>query len=238
MTPAWKEGQTVVSRLRVHARGLDPLSTRLRVESILGAARLHPAGLAPSALLIIRRFRDPLPGAFSLRRGPLRPPPAWERAAEEAIRDLARRAIRPALESNEVDTEAVLFADRAEFLACLARDWLDNRLESHWWWRSVSRATDRSRSVSDSWSSSPEFIPGALQHLAVRGRAASFVRAIPGDVARDLTCAMARAHGLDSVHSSISVRPETSGTASETRSEPLGPREPRLLNASSSNGAR
>src|SRR4051794_36853990 len=110
MTSFVNRGAVVVSRLRVVSPDRDPLAVRLRVSSLLGAARMEPAGLPPSALLVVRRLADPLPGSFSSRDSALGPPAVWERAVSEAIGRLARNAARPALGPVPADAEAVVFA--------------------------------------------------------------------------------------------------------------------------------
>src|SRR5262245_37615296 len=119
MTVLWRDGQMVLRRVRVRQSGLDPLTTRLRTGRLLAAADLRPAGLAPSAILCVRHFPDPLPGALGLHRGSARPAASWARAATAALDDLVAGAARPALGPVPANARAVLFADRAELLACL-----------------------------------------------------------------------------------------------------------------------
>jgi hypothetical protein len=193
MTP-WPGEATVLRRVRVLAAGLDPLAARVRAGALLGAAGLRAAGLPPSAVVCVRRLADPLPGALGLRRGGVRPSPAWERAAGEALDRLARSAARPARGPVPPSAEAVVFADPAELLACLAADWCDGFHAARWWWRALlGAALDRPLSA---WLGAPEHAPAALAQLAETGRAREFVRALPEVDAVELRRRALAAHGL------------------------------------------
>jgi hypothetical protein len=76
------------------------------------------------------------------------------------------------------DAEAVLFADRAELLACLAQDWCEGTASMRWWWQSVFRTADFGKAVFASWRDAPQYIPGTLHYLAMSGKAVQFVRAL------------------------------------------------------------
>src|SRR5437870_12505570 len=88
--------KSYVSHLRVRGAGLDPLVTRLRMENLLSATRLHPSGLAPSAIVCIRNLRTRLYGPLQLRQSGSPPPSAWEQAVVSKLSQLARHAVRPA----------------------------------------------------------------------------------------------------------------------------------------------
>ncbi|MDX6272605.1 MAG: hypothetical protein QOD28_3828, partial [Acidobacteriota bacterium] len=120
--------QTYVARLRVTGdTGLDPLAARLRLASLFAAAEVQPAGLAPSAIVCIRRLDDPRPRTVSLAGGHLTLPPEWQQSVRSSIEQLVRRAPRPARELVGADAPCVVFADRAELLAALACDWCEQR---------------------------------------------------------------------------------------------------------------
>ena len=172
-----RSGAVVVSRLRVISPGDDPLAVRLRASTLLGAARLEPSGLPPSAIVVVRKLVDPLPGALPLRGLTGRPPPQWEEAVAAELDRLIRRAARPALGAVPADAEAVIFADTSEWLACLAVDWVAGLVAAHWWWHSLRRQVDAARLLCSSWLAAPESVPAALQHLARRGQVAVFARA-------------------------------------------------------------
>jgi hypothetical protein len=183
-------GSTFIGRLSVRAPGLDPLSARLRIERALAHTDLRPRGLPPSAVLCIRSLKDPLPGRLSLHGPAPQAPAAWERAVVEALTRAAREAARPALGAVPASAQAVLFADRAELLACLASDHCEGAAFGRWWWREILRGRETAAAVVSAWTESPEYVPAALAHLADRGVAAAFVRRLGTAAASTLLSAV------------------------------------------------
>jgi hypothetical protein len=173
-----QHNDTFISHLRVKSSWLDPLNARLCISSLLGAAELDHSELGPSAILIIRRLVDPLPGALKLGQHIARLPPEWERSVAARIGEFSRNAARPILENVAANAEAVLFVDRAELLACLALDWLEGNLMTRWWWQGLLRDDDVSRTAVSLWLETPEFVPAAMHHLALRGKACPFLRSL------------------------------------------------------------
>jgi hypothetical protein len=186
-----------VSRVRIRAPGGDPLAARLRVGRLLASASVD-AGLPPAALLVVRRLADPRPGALARDRHALRPPAAWERALGESLRSLAAAAARPVREAVPAGAEAVLFADEAELLACLAVDVHAGRLAERWWWRSLRIPVERepARALAESWVARVEAAPAALALLAGRGAAAGAVEALGSDGAAAVLDALVRVFAL------------------------------------------
>lgn len=205
MTTQWQGGQTLVNRLRVRGRGLDQTLTQLRLATLLGNARLSPSGLAPSAILCVRQLRDPLPGTLPLHRrtGGITPPPAWERAVASSLEELARSAARPVRETAPASAEAVLFADHAELLACLAADWCDSLAASRWWWKSLFRGTDAASALMPALLSAPAYIPAALEHLSSAGKAEKFARALSYADTRSLLLSLTRSFSLPQLQAAL-----------------------------------
>lgn len=202
MTSALAIDRTIVARLRVRG-AVDPLAARLRLESMLAVARLRPLCLPPAAILCVRRLRDPLPGALSLRRLDLRPPPAWERALDVALDDLARRAARPADGAVPPSADAIIFADRAELLACLAADLLSGSIAQRWWWARLVDVASSPRAVIDAFLDAPEHAPAALAQLASRSLVAPFLSLFSSDDARALLDRVVERHGLAEIHAAL-----------------------------------
>src|SRR5262245_46485428 len=143
---------TRIERVRLHGDAPDAGQARLRLGSLLERAELRPRGLPPAAVLCVRRLADPLPGTLVLETGGARPPPEWERAFVESLERKLRGAARPAREAVPAAAEAVLFADWAELLACLARDARDGTAWLRWWWRDLRLwRTDGSDPVVSAW---------------------------------------------------------------------------------------
>jgi hypothetical protein len=205
MTPFARIGDVVIGQLRVVSPGGDSLSARLRASSLLEAARLEPRALPPSAVVVIRKLADPLPGSLSIRGAGLRPPPDWERAVSDALDRLIRRAARPARGSVPADAEAVVFADPSEMLACLAADWRDGLVVVRWWWRGLLRQTDAARAVLNAWLAAPESVPAALRLLADQGRAVAFAAALDQADARALLDAITLRFGLPDVREALAL---------------------------------
>src|SRR5687768_3320840 len=128
--------QTVVRRLRVKGRKLDPLNAQLRLDNLLQTTELHPAWLPPSAIVCLRQVRDPLPRALKLQGRTGMNSLAWQKAIAAAVEEKIGRAVRPLDSLVTSQDTAVIFKDQAELLACLAMDWTDDRLGTRWWWRS------------------------------------------------------------------------------------------------------
>jgi hypothetical protein len=191
------QAATRVERVHLHGDGLDAGQARLRLGSLLQRAELRPPGLPPAAVLCVRQVLDPLPGVLQLETANARPPPDWERAFVESLERKLRGAARPAREAVPAAAEAVLFADRAELLACLARDVCDGTAWLRWWWRDmdVSPAAGRDRVVA-AWLETPEHVPAALELLAARREAIPFVSALPVHAATALVLHVAAVHGL------------------------------------------
>lgn len=198
MTTIPRGEQTVISRLRVGGAVRDPVVARLRLESMLGAAELRPRALPPSAILCVRKLCAPR-GALGLTRGGAYASHAqheWQRALSDALDRVAARAVRPFKGPTPHDAEAVVFADRAELLACLALDWRARLVASRWWWRDILRGAGAARAVASEWLGSPEYVPAALEHLSRAGMAAEFVAALDVDEASAMTRRIAQVFGL------------------------------------------
>ncbi len=174
-------GRTIIDRLRVTGAGLDPFLTRLRAAHLLGAVGVRPASLPPAAILCVHALPDPLPGMIPLDGQRVIPPPAWQEALRAAVSRLAEQAARPAHGPVPAGAGAVLFADYAEMLACLALDWCEGQLHSRWWWQVRAREVGQPRGVVQTWLDAPEHAPAALQLLAERGAVERFARSLHAD---------------------------------------------------------
>ena len=198
---------SAVGSLQVLGARQDTPALRAAVERAVAGAELEPPGMAPAAILIVRRLADPLPGRLSTRRAGT--DPVWEHACRESLENLLRRAARPAGGAIPPDAEAVVFADEAELLACLARDRADGTVGARWWW---SRLPAGLRT--GSLSASPRVVPGVLSLLRSWGRVVEVVAALPGEAARQLLSAVLHAHGL---------RPALPGSPAASAADPAGP---------------
>lgn len=151
----------------------EPVVARLALQAL--AAELDdalPRSLPPQALLWLRRVAIQVPPVALKRVGAGRDEVA-ARGREQFDAALARAA-RPALGPVPRDAEAVLFADEAEMLACLALAAQAGQLD-RWWWRGLLGSRWPAWPVA--WAQRPAAQAGALRLLTRAGMAG----AAPGE---------------------------------------------------------
>src|SRR5262245_5518954 len=130
-----------------------------------------------------------------------------ERALNESIASLIASAARPLDESAPENARAVIFRDRAELMACLARDWRQGRVYERWWWRALFACSemvrpggglsgDPARLVVNVWVEAPQYIPAALEHLATNRELIHFARNLNHEDARAMLQAIVRCFAL------------------------------------------
>lgn len=140
--------QAAIRRVRCHAD--EAASARAALERWLAALDLAHHGLPPTAILLVRRTRAPLRA--------LAP-----EAANDPLAAVLHLAARPARDGFvPAAAGAVWFADEAELLACLARDWVAGIAAGCWWWAvALGRAPD-APAVLQRWLASARAVPAAL----------------------------------------------------------------------------
>lgn len=181
---------------------MDAFRARQRLSYLLSSVILHPTRMPPSAVLVVRLMQDPLPGAIADQFAAASlPNPAWEKAARARLGVLCAEAARPARSTPPPSTEAVLFADYSELLACLALD-LGTGTGVAWWWTSILRRhlaggfTTQSDAWPRAWAEHPLYVPAAMQLLHERNQAARVLQRITAPQAWQLLRAVSRAFGL------------------------------------------
>jgi hypothetical protein len=205
---------TTIGRLRLVAATADPNALRMRGGTVLGALDLQPPAMPEQAVLCIRKLQDPLPGGLDLRSSATLRPAAWEAAMRSAVGHAFHRAVRPALGPVPANADAVLFADRAELLACAARDALGGALAIQWWWTHLLGERSVAAVVRE-WTRAPAYVPAAVEMLTARGEVAAFARHIAAGEAVRLVETVLRAHSLpalafdvvNALTASFSLRP-------------------------------
>jgi hypothetical protein len=195
---------------------------------MLGAAQLRPAALPPSAIVCIRDLRDPLPGTLPVQPGGLRPPLAWEQAAAAAIDALIRRAARPAQGRLPSNTDAVLFADEGELLACLALDLSQGQAGGRWWWQAILRALPLSAAdrLHVLLCRQARYVPAALRHLAEWGQAAAVVAALAPEEAMLALSALCEAYDMVDLRLHLAQAPASSARPNQPSKYPVGDSAP------------
>jgi hypothetical protein len=120
-----------VGKVTIRAAAAEALPSRWRVEHELARADWSVPDLPPSALLVLRRLRMAPTPAATRTRG------ALAGRVSAALRAGAGAGRRPWLDSAAAAAGAVWFADEAELVACLVRDWLAGAVPARWWWSAV-----------------------------------------------------------------------------------------------------
>jgi hypothetical protein len=215
-----------VDRLTVRGTALDPVAARLRTEHVLAGADIRPRGMPPSAVLVVRRIRDPVPRRLSLDHVAIGGRTEWEAAVRSRIADLYRTAARPASGQVASDADAVAFSDEAELLAAFVLDVLDGAAGNRWWWRAVfrSRATSLA-DVAHRLASTPRLVPPVFSQLDRRGSASGFVLQLNGAVAWRVVEAVGREYRISGVVSSLARPPDNHGPTTHrptARASPSG----------------
>lgn len=218
-----ESGKTIIHHLRAHTNASDAWALESRLRGVLELPQ--PGRLGSNAILCIRRLRDPMPGKLRLNSNSFGSSPDWQQAMQSKLETLANHAFRPALEGIPSDVEAVIFADRAELLACLSRDWLASRLNA-WWWRSLATELRLSRPVPQIWLDSPELIPVALEHLALMGHVTEFAKHLTEVQTRALILAFTSQYGLFKLQTILQLE----SLVSESEQEVSKLQNSRLLN--------
>ncbi|MCE7988995.1 MAG: hypothetical protein DYG89_48185 [Caldilinea sp. CFX5] len=117
---------------------LPPTVVRLRVAHLLAQSALTPAALPPAAILLIRQMHDPRPRTLAIDAQP-KGQRQWERAVRQELAVRHERAVRPVQGQIPGNPDALLFADEAELLACLALDLAQGIASTRWWWQVILR---------------------------------------------------------------------------------------------------
>ncbi|MDD4979338.1 MAG: hypothetical protein PHI29_11970 [Gallionella sp.] len=180
---------TTIRHAVVRGARLDGLAARRGTERLLAQLPDIVSGVGPSAVLCVRDLsvRLQAKSRYSQSVGGI---------LGDEMERLARHAARPAHGPVPLNAEAVLFADRAELLACVARDHLRHQLAYRWWWRVLLNTSDLSRVAAQLWLNEATYVPTALARLADNNDAAAFVRTLDLAEVEAVTRAVIRAHGL------------------------------------------
>lgn len=203
------ESLTRIHRLVTRCQSEEGLTIRLRLSQALDTLDWSPPGLAPAAILCIRRLADPLPRAWRTTPASFQPTSAWRACLSKSLELNARCALRPAHEAVGVETNAVLFADYAELLACLALDWCAGTASVRWWWKALFPGLDATRSVRKAWSENPQHVPAALCRLDRVGRSDEFLSALLPSTASQLLENILHTFALTELHSVPMTAPDS-----------------------------
>jgi len=201
MSLGFDEDSLCIRRLRVRAGvRTSHADLQLAFSRTLNSADVN-AALLPEAILCVRRFAHPFAGkltATSAERAA-----SWSRAMREALRAWGARASRPARELVGANANAVLFANHAELLACLALDWLRDNATGRWWWQSLFPGLELADAVRQAWSDKPQQVPRALSQLHEAGQSSEFLRALSPALVATISRNVAKAFALEELHATL-----------------------------------
>jgi len=200
---SWRSNQTVVRRLRVKGRKLDPLAAQLRLENLLQIADLHPTWLPASAVVCLRNVRDPLPRTLRLQSRTPAQSILWQKAISAAVEEKIRGAARPINGTLDAEANAVIFKHQAELLVCLATDWVNDRVSSGWWWQSLFKGRDITTLAFEEWLRAPQFVPTALELLSLERGIEKFARKLSSEQAKTLLLAITDCFDLPELKSAF-----------------------------------
>jgi hypothetical protein len=200
---------SLVGKLRVRGAGFDPLATRLNFERLFGLDGFLSDHLPPGALVCIKKISDPKPRLLRLTPADWRFSEKWRRAVAREVENFYRRAFRPARDVVPAQAESVVFADRAELLACLASDFCRGKLAENWWWRGLFPNLGGAQTVIKIWLDAAEFAPPAFQILAKTGDAVRFVKKLQPAETKDLLRRIVEIFGLQKLASALFEPPAT-----------------------------
>jgi hypothetical protein len=201
-----------IRKLRAVGGMRDPLAIRLALERALSGGDLHPGVLPRDAIVCVRRLRVSV-SRFGSNE--------WEDATDRQLTLLLPNLIRPYKQTVPANSPVVAFADIAELLACMARDWLSGESDS-WWWHSIVGTSLSFAVVKEAFSAKPAAVPAAIELLADSGLAARFASAMTEEWCGDV-CASVASHFAVPALAPVAIRREintsrreiTSGLASD-----------------------
>lgn len=165
-----------IRRVVAQACPADRTGSEARLRNLLRALDWRVPALRDETILCVRRMRLPLPR----KKGPpvsveLQPPAELQNSLSDSLANLARDAARPSRGVVPANANAVFFADRAELLACLARDWCAGNTTTLWWWPVLFPGDDFGAVVRRAWLDDARPVPAALARLEAANLAPKFL---------------------------------------------------------------
>ncbi len=137
-----------------------------RVRNRLEQISVYPV-VPPQVIMVVRHLSDPEPGKL-LASDHWRGRRAWEKAAQNALHNCWRKAVRPARSPVPSTANSVWFADISEWLACLSWDLYRKVAHDHWWWQTTLRNQahfSQWEKIFYHWQSEPQWLPATLSLL-------------------------------------------------------------------------
>lgn len=185
--------KTRIGRLSVRG-GQHGTHTRLRVNHLLNSADIRPSTLPPTAVFLVRRLTDPLPGQMA-ESGAVRVRTPWETAVRHRLAQQVSQAVRPQIGWLPPDADAVLFSDEAEMLACLSLALRHGIAHQRWWWRRLLPQL-ANQTISGLWRERPHQLPAILHILTRWHKAEPLLTTLSSAAAATILHTLAKAYGV------------------------------------------
>jgi len=183
-------------KVRLRSAERDGLRARRLLERALAGVDWTPSGLSPNAVLYVRKLALAGRGSAAART-------SFGERVSLALRHQASQARRPWLHENAAAADAVLFADEAELVACLVRDWLRGRVADRWWWRSVLGDLSPQQWLRRQVLARGEILVPSIAILAAGPDAAAWLARLEDGEAEEAMAVIARTHAV-----SLTVAPD------------------------------
>jgi hypothetical protein len=116
---------------------------------------------------------------------------------KRALDGEAVEAARPVRGCVPANANAVFFADQAELLACLARDWCAGTTTEHWWWSMLFPRDEVRSVVRRAWLADARPLPAALARLHAAKLGAKFLSRLAADDLSELWWKMVETFHLE-----------------------------------------
>lgn len=194
-----------IGKLRVHGTRHNDAALRLALARDLDRGFEPPGGLPPSAILLVRRLSDPLPGTLGAQDADQPRLASWRSALRVRLDELLRIASTPDQHGIVADGDAVLFAEEAQMIAALACTLMTGQAQP-WWCKLLLRGlagNGRAR-LRELLGRQPQQLPAVFDCLAQWGAARSIAATLTENDATDLTGILVDAYHLDAV--SVALR--------------------------------
>lgn len=223
----WSETITQIGALHVKGVRRNEPAIRLAVSSQLGSAEFNPAGIPPSAILIVRSMKDPLPGKLPMQVVFTRIVPDWERSVQDKLYEIYRRAVRPERGLLADNADAIVFADEAELIACLTLALSRGEAWQQWWWRFILKSTPpflgSSVSMTKVLCEKAACIPAVLGLLTDWDKSEKVVQTLKSDDVLNVLSAMLDSYEVKDIAAVVdsSAMSTILGSKEEDKKEPL-----------------
>jgi len=208
-------------------------AARNAVAHHLAAADLNPTCLPPSAILLIRSLRDPLPGRLAVSRAAASVDQRWQQELRSSVACIARTAVRPAQGRIRGSPEAIVFADDAELLACILLDLADAGRQTPWWREAVARQIPQSAML-DLLGKHIELLPPIFRLLAGWDSIERIALTLEPQQALQLcerlamgfdlhavACALSQIHAPDGRRGDVPIEPQSEERADRAGAAPI-----------------